>query len=787
MCNNYGRELLDLCKASNLRMTNGRFGEDRGIGSFTCFTSRGQSTVDYHILSESLLGRIKNFVVEPPSDISDHCPLITTLYESSYSTHEFVKLRNSSSVLLEDIMLRETPGYIDQPPSPPTKYCWTPESDKEVTAVFMSLDFRQSLTHLTTGIQSNSVDQNISQFTKLLQTKLSECPSLTPKRKRKPNKFPRNAWFDGECKELKRKVKKAGKDLKKTPNTDVIRQQFWALRKQLKTLTRKKKRQATRDIHKKLEDFRTKNPRAFWQYLKKTSDLDKVETIHIPLDRMTDHFRGLNDGPLPSPLVSAIPGHEFNEVTDDEISVEEVKSAINRLKKHKAPGIDALGSPVYKSFTEPLINHLTGLFNQVLRSGAYPNAWAVGVIKPIFKNGIRSDPSNYRGITLLNVMAKLFSAIVNSRLEWWAETNNVLNVTQFGFRKNHRTTDPIFIINSLIQLYKKRKKTLFACFIDFKKAFDSINHSLLWRKLANLGCSTTILTILQNMYRNATSVVCLEGEYSERFPCRRGVRQGCNLSPDPLLFCLFLADLEVSLEGGEMEGVNLVYSKLRLLLFADDLVLLSESTQDLQLAVDLLSEYCATWDLNINLIKTKIIPFTSPRRSMNPVHIFLNGVEIQVTKEYKYLGLLMSANGSLKPAIRTLAAQANKALFSLMRSAAHLKYPSPRILSHLFDTLVRPIAEYACEVWFPSSAEEMEVIHRRFCKFALGLPTSATNIAAYGDIGRVPLSIRYKLTLLKYWVRISTSQNISPLLGEVYELISDDPSNTWLREIQGIF
>ena len=140
MCNNYGRELLDLCKASNLRMTNGRFGEDRGIGSFTCFTSRGQSTVDYHILSESLLGRIKNFVVEPPSDISDHCPLITTLYESSYSTHEFVKLRNSSSFFLEDIMLRETPGYIDQPPSPPTKYSWTSESEKEVTAMFTSLD-----------------------------------------------------------------------------------------------------------------------------------------------------------------------------------------------------------------------------------------------------------------------------------------------------------------------------------------------------------------------------------------------------------------------------------------------------------------------------------------------------------------------------------------------------------------------------------------------------------------------------------------------------------------------
>ena len=182
------------------------------------------------------MGRIKNFVVEPPSDISDHCPLITTLYESSYSTHEFVKLRNSSSFFLEDIMLRETPGYIDQPPSPPAKYSWTSESEKEVTAMFTSLDFRQSLAHFSSGIQSDSADQNISQFTNLLQTKLSECPSLIPKRKQKPNKFPKNAWFDGECKELKRKVKKAGKDLKKTPNieSDVIRQQFLGIEKAVK-------------------------------------------------------------------------------------------------------------------------------------------------------------------------------------------------------------------------------------------------------------------------------------------------------------------------------------------------------------------------------------------------------------------------------------------------------------------------------------------------------------------------------------------------------------------------
>ena len=171
----------------------------------------------------------------------------------------------------------------------------------------------------------------------------------------------------------------------------------------------KKKGQTARDIHKKLESFRTENPRVFWQYIRKVSDEVQDESTIIPLDRFADHFRKLNDGALPGSPVNAIPGHEYNDVTDDEISVEEVKSAINGLKKHKAPGMDTLDPPVYKSFTEPLINHLTMLYNQVLSSGEYPSTWSVGKIKPIFKNGSKSDPNNYRGISLLNVMAKLLS------------------------------------------------------------------------------------------------------------------------------------------------------------------------------------------------------------------------------------------------------------------------------------------------------------------------------------------------------------------------------------------
>ena len=177
--------------------------------------------------------------------------------------------------------------------------------------------------------------------------------------------------------------------------------------------------------------------------------------------------------------------------------------------------------------------------------------------------------------------------------------------------------------------------------MDFKKAFDSISHGALWTKLASLGVSNMILTLLQSMYANAISVVQLGTEVSSHFPCRKGVRQGCNLSP--LLFNLFIADLEQHLEADEAEGVDLMHSKLQLLLFADDLVLLSESPEALQSSINSLSKYCLKWSLQVNLTKTKVVCFSRQRTSRS--HMFhLSGSPITTASEYKYLGVLMSAN-----------------------------------------------------------------------------------------------------------------------------------------------
>ncbi len=204
-------------------------------------------------------------------------------------------------------------------------------------------------------------------------------------------------------------------------------------------------------------------------------------------------------------------------------------------------------------------------------------------------------------------------------------------------------------------------------------------------------------------------------------------------------------------------------------MFADDLVLLADSVAGLQKAVDTLSGFCKTWDLQVNLTKTRVVPFTHPRSHNEPI-ITLNSIPIEVVKEYKYLGLLLSSNGSLKPAINLLAGQANKALHSLIKKATCLHYPNPHILSHLFDSLVRPITEYACEICSFSNANELELLHRHFCKFALALPSSASNLVVYGDLGHVSLMSKYKITLVKYWLRLATYWNVPSLLQGAYQL-----------------
>ena len=235
-----------------------------------------------------------------------------------------------------------------------------------------------------------------------------------------------------------------------------------------------------------------------------------------------------------------------------------------------------------------------------------------GLICPIYKAGSRTDPSNYRGISLLNCIGKIFTAILNNTLSEWVEGNNLLPEEQFGFRKNRRAVDCVYILNTVIEKARAEFSPLYICYVDLKKAFGNVCHYLLWMKLRSLGISGKFLRILISMYTKASARVKLSSQQAtEPFACQKGVRQGCKLSP--LLFSLFISGLEIELARNKA-GVEVHDNHLDVLMFADDIVMFSTSPMGLQKQLDTLEQFCCRWKLKINNIdKTKICVYGSAK------------------------------------------------------------------------------------------------------------------------------------------------------------------------------
>ena len=238
----------------------------------------------------------------------------------------------------------------------------------------------------------------------------------------------------------------------------------------------------------------------------------------------------------------------------------------------------------------------------------------------------------------------------------------------------------MFIIKSLIDIVKSSKNKLYCCFVDFKQAFDSVWREGLWNKLLKSKINGKCFNIIYSLYNDIKSKVSTKEGTSNYFSCNIGVRQGENLSP--FLFSIFLNDLEGYLSANNVSGITcdvnndeiLIFLKNFVLLYADDTVIFSESETDLQHALDVFEDYCSEWRLNVNTEKTKIVVFGQGRRKSNLSFSF-NRKEIEIVKEYKYLGILLGQSGSLLTAKKYIAEQGSKAMFSLLRKIKILNLP----------------------------------------------------------------------------------------------------------------
>jgi len=326
-------------------------------------------------------------------------------------------------------------------------------------------------------------------------------------------------------------------------------------------------------------------------------------------------------------------------------------------------------------------------------------------------------------------------------------------------------------------------KTIYTCFVDFRKAFDTMPREKLWWVLEGIGVGRRFLACLWSMYSQDQACVSHPTKgLSNTFPCTIGVKQGCPLNP--LLFELYINALELRIAAltGD-DSPDLAGTAVKLLFYADDLVLMSKSLRGLQKQLDELSAFYKERDLNVNVKKTKVVVFGS-RVNSSPLHY--DGSVVEEVASFRYLGIELHRSGSLKTAVEHLATVGQSAIFALKRHCADLKINDPAIVCQLFDALVKPILSYGCEMWVDEPpTKSLEAIHRSFLKSLLGVNNTTPSRIVLAEFGRFPLILFWHQQALKYKARMSTSlpSCLMSLAYSVQQALSSR-QKCWLRKLQ---
>ena len=235
---------------------------------------------------------------------------------------------------------------------------------------------------------------------------------------------------------------------------------------------------------------------------------------------------------------------------------------------------------------------------------------------------------------------------MTKRLTTLTNNNQILKYNQVGFRKGFRTSDHVFTIKTVINKYLQENKKLYLCFVDFRKAYDSIWREALFYKLsAYYGVSKNFINILENIYNKVHLSVRLPNGITRSFSSNITLKQGCNLGP--ILINIFINDLNEIFAKTFFQSANIKNLTLNNLLYTDDLVLVAETSSGFQNCLDRLQEYCYKWRLTVDIKKTKTMVVEKPQSPVTQTSFTYKNNALDMCKSYSYLGTILSNNGQL--------------------------------------------------------------------------------------------------------------------------------------------
>ena len=327
----------------------------------------------------------------------------------------------------------------------------------------------------------------------------------------------------------------------------------------------------------------------------------------------------------------------------------EIVYALETMKAGKAPGPDCIPIELIKLFDDDVIDILLDLFNRIYDRGEIPKQWLLSTFVLIPKKPNPRECSDYRTIALMSHTLKLFLKIIHKRI--YRKLEEEISSTQFGFREGLGTREALFGINVLFQRCLDINQEVYACYIDFEKAFDKVKHDKLHQLLVSKNIDSDDVRIISNLYWDQKANTMVENQQTEEIEIRRGVRQGCILSP--LLFNLYSEAIFRETLEDELVGIVINGEIINNMRYADDTVLLTTNLEDTQHLLEKLNDRCNEYGLKINFKKTKLMVVTKCPQGLNQVNLTVANTTIENVSAYKYLGTWIEQSGDQTREIKT--------------------------------------------------------------------------------------------------------------------------------------
>ena len=487
---------------------------------------------------------------------------------------------------------------------------------------------------------------------------------------------------------------------------------YKAARDKLRTSMRKARRLYEKNISK---DARN-NKRSFFKYVNsrltvrpeitamKTRDGNLVEEDSEIAEVIVDYFNTIYTD-FKGEVMPEMEAMTDEKIEDLEITQELVEKKLEKLNINKSCGPDGIHPHVLQKTAKAMSVPLAIIYQKSLDEGVCPEEWKCANVTPIHKKGDRTDPNNYRPVSLTSQVCKVMESIIRDRIVEHLERLNLLNNAQHGFRNGRSClTNLLTTLEQWTEIIDEGD-CLDIAYLDFRKAFDLVSHEHLLYKMSKYGIDGKILNWVKDFLKNRTQKVVIRGTSSTTREVTSGVPQGSVLGP--ILFLIFINDLPLE-----------IISPLSL--FADDSKLFSrivktkskskvvetDNDQKLQKDLNKVVEWAKKWKMEFNVQKCKIMHLGHD----NPRKVYsMDGKVLSTTEEEKDLGVLIDNKLDFGKHINSIVGRANRVLGMIRVSFACLNI---QMFLNMYTALVRPLLEYCVQVWSPYKIGQIKLLER---------------------------------------------------------------------------